>query len=400
MQLQQIYRLVIVLIVLMGAARESRTQSNEALLDSTVALYQNAASFWMARTSLVELTAGERSQAMELEQRAAEHQRGGLLIDVKGGPAPMRIVSNGDTTWFQDGNTGAYMKRFGGLRPGADRADVPDFFGPYKRLNEDVRAIRDLGKVWVTFNTDSVQARHLSILQQDNLAYLKGDSTVVNVWIDEDTYRIMHDVTVQYIRDSPFGGAAVIRQTNAYTVMDMQQAPDSLFSFQPAPEDPLVQVLPGLAAFSSTLKGRPVVNFSLESNSGVRRELASLEGKVILLNFWATWCGPCRAEMDALENLHQTYADSGLVVLAINHIETPREALEYITEEGYTFEVLYDYLGEVSALYQVNSIPTTLVINRRGVISDHFLGAREEADFLNGILDAGLLERDPRSGDY
>ena len=371
---------------------ETGAQSAEALLDSTVAFYKSADSYWMKRTSMVELSTGERTQTMVLEQRAAERTPSDLLISVEGGPAPMLIVSNGDTTWYRDGNSGMYMERFGGLRPGADRVDIPDLFGPYKRLDEDVREVRDLGYEWVSVFGDSVFTRRISVLQQDNLAYLKGDSTVIDLWLDEKNYRILHDVTRQYIKDSPFGGSAEVTQSNSYQLLHFDNVPDTLFTFLPGLSDEKVSVLPGVSVFSSTLKGRRMVDFSLESNSGSRRQLSSLKGNVILLNFWATWCGPCRAEMDALENLHRTYADSGLVVLAINHIETPKEALDYITEEGYTFEVLYDYLGEVSALLQVNSIPTTLIVDRNGVISEHFLGAREEHDFLEGILNAGLLK--------
>ena len=117
-------------------------------------------------------------------------------------------------------------------------------------------------------------------------------------------------------------------------------------------------------------------DFSLEGIDGRSITLSDLRGQVILINFWASWCPPCRAEMPALQNIYADYSDRGLVVLAVNATNQDELAIiqTFITEHDLTFPIPLDTNGTVNALYEVRSLPTTFFISPDGVITEVIIG--------------------------
>ena len=98
-----------------------------------------------------------------------------------------------------------------------------------------------------------------------------------------------------------------------------------------------------------------------------------------MLNFWATWCGPCRAEMPELQRLHDRLGPGGLVVLGINQDEPDQAIAAFRQELGVSFPTVIDRRMGVSREYAVNSIPTTFFVDRQGVIRDRFIGPMSDA---------------------
>ena len=107
-------------------------------------------------------------------------------------------------------------------------------------------------------------------------------------------------------------------------------------------------------------------NFTLKSNSGKNVKLSELRGQVILLNFWASWCGPCRQEMPLLEKLHQRYSPLGFTVLGVNVEEDPRKAKTLLKDISVSFPILFDTTNKVSKQYKVSAMPSTIMIDRDG----------------------------------
>lgn len=107
-------------------------------------------------------------------------------------------------------------------------------------------------------------------------------------------------------------------------------------------------------------------DFTLEDLSGRPLSLKKLRGEVVFLNFWATWCVPCRQEMPTMEKLYQEFKERGLVVVAVNYRETKEEIQKFVDELGLTFPVLVDRDGRVSETYGVWSIPLSYFIDRKG----------------------------------
>jgi len=121
----------------------------------------------------------------------------------------------------------------------------------------------------------------------------------------------------------------------------------------------------GVAA-AATAVGSPAPDFTLRVLDGPNLRLQEQRGKVVLVNFWATWCGPCRKEMPHLNRIADKYRASGLVMLGINVDDDVRNAAELASKLGVKFPVLLDTDKKVSKLYDLNSMPSTLVIDRNG----------------------------------
>ncbi|WP_319562303.1 TlpA disulfide reductase family protein [Marispirochaeta sp.] len=120
-------------------------------------------------------------------------------------------------------------------------------------------------------------------------------------------------------------------------------------------------------------------DFSIMDLKGNRVSLSSFRGDVVLLNFWATWCPPCRAEMPAMEELYQALQDEGFTIMAVStrdQRETREKVVQYIGENGYTFPVFFDETAAaVPAFYRTGSIPTSYVINKKGQVIARLVGA-------------------------
>lgn len=126
------------------------------------------------------------------------------------------------------------------------------------------------------------------------------------------------------------------------------------------------------------LSGQEAPDFEVELTDGTTMSLSDAEGKVVLLNFWATWCGPCVGEMPALQKLYDDYNTTEVQILAVDCGETKREVDSFVKENGYTFPIAYDEEGTLSTeLYPTDGIPYTVIIDRKGNIVTTFLGADE-----------------------
>ncbi|MFZ5997707.1 MAG: peroxiredoxin family protein [Nitrospirota bacterium] len=136
--------------------------------------------------------------------------------------------------------------------------------------------------------------------------------------------------------------------------------------------------------FSSTLcalaanSGSPAPDFTLTDISGKKISLSELKGKVVLLNFWATWCGPCKAEMPALNKLYLELKEKGFVILAVSLDTAEKPVKSFIAEKKLAFPVLMDSDKELSFdKYAVMGLPTTFLIDKKGIIVERILGDRE-----------------------
>jgi peroxiredoxin len=110
----------------------------------------------------------------------------------------------------------------------------------------------------------------------------------------------------------------------------------------------------------------PAPDFTLRTQGGPNLRLQEQRGKVVLVNFWATWCGPCRQEMPHLNKLQDKYRSAGLLILGVNVDDDTRNAAEVSTKLGLKFPVLFDTDKAVSKLYDMSTMPSTVVIDREG----------------------------------
>lgn len=123
-----------------------------------------------------------------------------------------------------------------------------------------------------------------------------------------------------------------------------------------------------------TRKGAIAADFSLPTLDGGAQNLRDYRGRVVVLNFWASWCGPCRAEMPDLQVAYEELRDRGLVVVGINQGEAQERAQSFVREFSLTFPILLDQGQDIGRQYGVRAYPTTFIIDRKGVIRDVIVG--------------------------
>jgi thiol-disulfide isomerase/thioredoxin len=121
--------------------------------------------------------------------------------------------------------------------------------------------------------------------------------------------------------------------------------------------------------------GQPAPPLKLpQVGGGGDLDLASLKGRPVVLNFWATWCEPCKAEMPALQRAQERHRDSGLMVLGVDFQERDEEITAFLSQIGVTFPSLVDRTGEVARQWRATGLPTTFLIDRQGIIRDVRVG--------------------------
>jgi thiol-disulfide isomerase/thioredoxin/outer membrane lipoprotein-sorting protein len=206
-------------------------------------------------------------------------------------------------------------------------------------------------------------------------------------WIDRERQVVLKSQL--HFRQSSQGHTLDRTETVIFTLASLDRpVADSLFVFH-APTG-----AKEVAHFSRPgvvdLSGQPASDFTLKDLSGRTHSLKGQRGKVVLLDFWATWCGPCRMQMPNVEKLHNEFRRKGLVVYAINQRESAQTARAYLQKNKYTTLALLDTDGKVGERYHVTGIPSLVVIDRKGVIAAHYVGVHSESDLRSALQKAGL----------
>jgi thiol-disulfide isomerase/thioredoxin len=109
-------------------------------------------------------------------------------------------------------------------------------------------------------------------------------------------------------------------------------------------------------------------DFTLKNSNGDNVRLAEQRGQVVMLNFWASWCGPCRQEMPLLDGISKKYGKMGFVLYGINVEQDNKDAKKMLQDLGVTFSILYDPESKLSSLYNVDAMPTSVMIDKKGQI--------------------------------
>jgi peroxiredoxin len=153
------------------------------------------------------------------------------------------------------------------------------------------------------------------------------------------------------------------------------------------------------AKYEPLAVGKPAPDFVLTDLNNRKVRLSDFRGKVVFLNFWATWCKPCKDEMPSMEILHRKFAKDGLVVLAvsIDRITTVKDIQPFIKSLNLTFPVLVDSWGKTDMPYKRTGVPETFIVDQQGIIREIVIGPRDwtRLDSLTVLLE--LLKVTPQA---
>ncbi len=209
-------------------------------------------------------------------------------------------------------------------------------------------------------------------------------------WIDKQTHLVLRQRSVVKA-DVPQLGGQVEQEENVTfrrALVD-RPLPDSLWVFRPPAGSrevaEFMQPEPG-----ADFTGKPAIDFTLKDLKGTPHTLRRLRGKTVLLDFWASWCGPCRMTMPQVAKIHAEYKSRGVEVMSINVGEPAEKAGAYVKQHGYLFTTLLDVDRTVSSQYRVSGIPTLVVIDRAGTVSDYLVGVRDDVALRAALKKAGV----------
>jgi thiol-disulfide isomerase/thioredoxin len=216
-------------------------------------------------------------------------------------------------------------------------------------------------------------------------------------WIDEERGVILREESFtrgSLVPSRPFEQSES-RHARRYLVASLNEpVPDSVFVYSPPANfrevDRLERAFPRPA---TELIGKEAPELTLQTLTGETLKLADFRGKIVLLDFWATWCGPCRTQMPALSKLHEALKDQGVELLGVNDDATPQQASEFLNDGGYNWVNLYDGKEkEARTKFKVIAIPTLVLIDPKGIIVDYQIGSghNSEQAIRSGLRNLGV----------
>lgn len=317
-------------------------------------------------------------------------------IEVEGEDRKIVGVTDGKTMWGFLPNENVYV-----AVPMAEEELDPSVFNPTEEVLSFVRLfqefLRGAQEVRVVrkepFRWNGAE-NEVFVLEVDYRPEVLSETFRVSpltLWVDPKTHMILKESLRLFPPEALEGGEEVeiIESIQFETLRVNEKLPEELFVFQP-PEgaEQVERLFPEEEAYPD-LTGEEAHDFELSDLSGGRVRLNELRGKVVLLDFWASWCGPCRVELPTILSLQEEFAEKGLVVFGVNN-ESSEVARKFLEENGFALRTILDAENEVHRLYQVVAIPTVVIVNREGMISAYFVGVQEEETLRAALVKAGL----------
>jgi len=303
---------------------------------------------------------------------------------------PELMVSDGENTWKSLPAQKIWSHQSSAAKIGVTGEEEDDFHADLFSTAYDSFVKRYI--LWVRFADQGKLVRETRVKVASRkydcyeLHFVSGKSTK-EMFVDKDSFLVVR--LVETFPPRQVSGGSILERMTLEMVDFSTDVPASVFAFAPPPNGREVNslLLPGERDLS--LAGQKAVDFALPDSHGSQVRLADLKGKIVLLDFWATWCPPCRAELPVVAKLSNRFADRGLVVLGIND-EGKNMAQRYLDEHHQDLAVLLDADGKVHRAYRCTAIPEIVIIDRGGTVVAHLVGGQSEDVLITALKQAGL----------
>jgi len=321
---------------------------------------------------------------------------GRLTSEVRDSQYTTRLVANGESLWTAIPELDQYMAQpLAPLLAGADSAQLKGQLDPlsgYTHLLDGITRVQ-------TLPLDTVRtARGVVKCDRYALSRAAADSTAPGVtihprvvWVDPASRLVLLDssrVDQTHPQLGPVSAVSMMRLVVAEA--DPTVAADA-FVFKPDDGMRRVRRFMQRSPEHEALEGQPATDFTLETLAGSKPvKLSELKGRVVVLDFWATWCGPCRRWLPIVEQASRDYASKGLAVFAVNERETDSKVRSYLDQQKLDLPVLMDRSGTVGSIYRASSIPLTVVVGKDGFVLRVMVGLHEAEDLKDVLHEAGI----------
>jgi thiol-disulfide isomerase/thioredoxin/outer membrane lipoprotein-sorting protein len=322
--------------------------------------------------------------------------KGRIRDEVTSGPATGMIVSDGKQTVIYNAQLGQYVREAGGadsaLAKMASRGAGGNLLARLSAAATGVVATQRLPNEAVPLDGGTRDCIVLDVTYQPPAQAGRVTEEPRRYWIDARTHLVLRMRTRLRAEAPQLGG--VVEQDETISFRRALTNPvlhDSLWVFRAPPSAHEVSEFSGGPEDpASAFTGKPAIDFSLKDIHGKAHTLKNLRGKTVLLDFWATWCGPCRITMPQVAKIHQEYKTRGVEVMSINVGESAKKAGDYMTKNRYLFTTLLDEDRQVSSQYRINGIPTLVVIDAAGKVTDYLVGVRDDVALRAALKKAGV----------
>jgi len=375
----------------------AQTLSAPEILKRVSETYRNLKSIDVSAQQDVEVAAGGRSASGDSQFTFAMGEGGKYLLTMKASDRDYTMVSDGDTTWRYVPKTKQWSKEEVAAASSGGEDDDDDAQQSAEKQSHD--PLTELRSIFIDRYSALDRLGAAARLDRDDRVKVAGEkidcyklvlslpSGPHELLIDKQRFFVLRHTEVRKVALSGTGG--VQRTTLTVKQLDTGAPPASLFTFTPPPKTSEVSmlILPGETRVDLT--GRSAADFTLKDLQGTKINLSELRGKIVMLDFWATWCPPCRHELPVVAKLHENLKDKNVVIMGIND-EDAGTVKNYLKKNELTLPVLMDSNGSVHKLYGAHSIPTVIIINGDGTIAAHYIGARSEEELMKGLKSAGL----------
>jgi thiol-disulfide isomerase/thioredoxin len=384
---------IVPLVCFLASAQDS--PDARVLLKETGDVLLKHKSYQVDQRAIVDM-GGTLPARLEMVVKIIVSNPGKLRIESSSKVGDSLIVSDGEHTWMYLGTLKQYTKTAAASTPESlVKSMVPGMSGVMDQIKakDPYLSAKIIGEELVEVDGQKidcyvVEAR-LDTISLPGSVDMKGG--VQKVWIDKVSKLSLKQTITATMEGGPLTAPAQMNQ--AVTIISQKldtPVPDSSFTFTPPEESKLVTEFKGPVKANADLTGQAAADFKLNSVTGKEFSLQDLKGKFVLLDFWATWCAPCRRDLPAVEKLHQEFHRKGLVVLGVNGGEDSETVNEFLLSSKLSYPILLTPDGGVMQSYRVSAFPTVVLIDADGKIVFYHVGAGGDKALRESLAKLGL----------
>jgi thiol-disulfide isomerase/thioredoxin/outer membrane lipoprotein-sorting protein len=358
--------------------------------------YRTLKSYQLEGYSESRFSSSQGQQTSASSVRFKVSRPGKLSSEMRNTEMTSRVVSDGDSVWTSVAQLGQFtVQSLVQVRKDSDSLAFARQFDPagdYAHVLDGVKDVRPLTRdtVHTAAGVVTCERYALSVAQPEG----SDQSLTMHprvLWIDPKTRMVLLDSVRVDQKHPQLGEVTSVNVTRMVVAKPDPAFTASDFQFRADTGMKRVRRFLRRSPEHADMEGQPATDFTLDNlASGSPVKLSALKGKVVVLDFWATWCGPCRRWMPIVAKAQRDYADKGVQVYAINLRESEAKVREYLGQQKIEVPVLMDRSGSVATDYRASSIPTTVIVGRDGKVVRVLVGLHGEEDLADVLHEAGV----------
>jgi thiol-disulfide isomerase/thioredoxin len=366
-----------------------------ALLKETADVLLHHKSYQIDQRAVIEM-GGSVPTRLDMLVKITVSSPGKLRIESSGKMGESLIVSDGENTWMYVGMIKQYTKTAAASTPESlvkslvpgmssviDQMKAKDPYLSAKIVGEEAMEVE--GK---KIDCYVVEAKLDKIALPGSIEMSDG---VQKVWVDKVTKLSLKQTMTATVQGGAVADPAPMNQVSTVISEKLDvPVPDSSFIFTPPEGSKQVTEFQSALKGNADLTGKPAPDFKLQSVAGKEVGLQDLKGKFVLLDFWATWCAPCRHDLPVIEKLHQEFHRKGLAVIGIDAGEDSDTISQFLQTSKLSYPILLTADSGVLPSYNVTAFPTLVLLDADGKVVFYHVGAGGEKALRESLAKLGL----------